>query len=139
MSPEAREKGTAAVEDFEAARELGTAEMAACAISADYDRRRDALVLTMRSGASAMIPRSLIPVVADAEPQAAADIELSPMGTSIRFPALDADFAVQGLIRRAFGVNEANRIAGATKSSARAAASRANRRKGRRPSAKTTA
>jgi hypothetical protein len=125
--------------EVEAARELGKAEMAAGAISADYDPRRDALVLTMRSGASALIPRSLIPVVADADPQLAADIELSPMGTSIRFPALDADFAVQGLIRRAFGVNEANRIAGATKSSARAAASRANGRKGGRPSAKSTA
>lgn len=84
-----------------------------------------------------MIPRSLIPVLAKEERSAAADIELSPMGTSLRFPLLDVDFAVQGLIRHVFGVNQANRVAGATKSVARAAASRQNGRKGGRPRAKT--
>jgi hypothetical protein len=125
-------------EEIEAARERGKAEMALGASLARYDRRRDAVILTMRSGAVATIPRLLIPVVADADPRTAADVELSPMGTSLRFPRLDADFAVQGLIRRVFGVNHANRIAGATKSPARAAASRVNGRKGGRP-AKVTA
>jgi hypothetical protein len=134
----ARVKREPTAEEIEAARKRGKAEMAAGAIAANYDRRRDTVVLTMRSGAIATIPRSLIPVVAHAGPRAAADVELSPMGTSIRFPALDADFAVQGLIRSAFGVNEANRIAGATKSSARAAASRVNGRKGGRPRTKVT-
>jgi hypothetical protein len=123
------------VADFEAARERGDAEMASGASEARYDRRRDAVILTMRSGATATIPRRLIPLVADAKPGAAAYLELSPMGTSLRFPTLDADFAVQGLIRSVFGVNEANRIAGSTKSPARAAASRANGRKGGRPPA----
>jgi len=120
--------------EFDAAVKRGKVELALGASAVTYDRRRDAVILTMRSGAVATIPRLLIPVVADAEPRAAADLELSPMGTSLRFPQLDADFAVLGLIRRAFGVNEANRIAGATKSPARAAASRANGRKGGRPS-----
>jgi hypothetical protein len=123
----------ASAAEIDAARELGKAETAAGAVAAGYDRRRDAIVLTMRSGAVAAIPRRLIPVIAQAERQIAAEVELSPMGTSLRFPSLDADFAVQGLIRRAFGVNEANRSAGATISSARAAASRANGRKGGRP------
>jgi hypothetical protein len=79
----------------------------------------------------------MIPVFASAEPRDLTDVELSPMGSSIRFPLLDADFAVQALIRHAFGVNEANRIAGATKSPARAAASRSNGAKGGRPRAKT--
>ena len=133
-----RQRGPTAAE-IEAARERGEAEMASGASVARYDRRRDAVVLRMRSGAVATIPRSLIPVVADAEPGAATDLELSPMGTSLRLPRLDADFAVQGLIRRVFRVNEANRIAGATKSPARAAASRANGRKGGRPRTKVTA
>jgi hypothetical protein len=116
-----------------AAHRRGKAEMASGAATARYDRRRDAIVLTMQSGAVATIPRELIPVVADSEPEAALDLELSPLGSSLRFPQLDADFAVLGLIRLAFGVNEANRVAGATKSPARAAASRQNGRKGGRP------
>jgi hypothetical protein len=66
-------------------------------------------------GAIATIPRARIPVFGEAEPRHAADVELSPLGSSSRFPSLDADFAVQALIRRVFGVNEANGIAGATK------------------------
>ena len=119
--------------EIDAAHERGKAEMASGASAARYDRRRDAVLITMKSGAIATIPRALIPVVSRAEPRAADDLELSPMGTSLRFPRLDADFAVQGLIRRVFGVNEANRLAGATTSPARAVASRANGRKGGRP------
>ena len=122
--------------EIDAARKLGQAEMAAGALAVRYDRKLDAIVIEMRSGATATIPRSLIPVVSAAERRGFSEIELSPMGTSIRFPQLDADFSIQGLIRRVFGVNEANRIAGTTKSPARAAASRANGRKGGRP--KTT-
>lgn len=83
-----------------------------------------------RSGAIATIPRVLIPVVGEADPRCCEELELSPLGSTLRFPSLDADFAVQGLIRRVFGVNEANRVAGATKTKARAAVT-SQRRKGR--------
>ena len=125
--------------EIDAAQKRGKAEMAAGASAARYDRRRDAVLITMRSGAVATIPRALIPVVGEADPRVAAELELSPMGTSLRFPLLDADFAVRALIRRVFGVNEANRVAGATKSTARAAASRANGRKGGRPRSRVKA
>ncbi len=118
---------------MKAAQERGNAEMATGAAAAHFDRKQDAVVLVMRSGAIATIPRSLLPFVAGLEPRLVSDLELSPMGTTLRFPRLDADFAVQGLIRYVFGVNEANRIAGATRSRARAAASRKNGRKGGRP------
>jgi hypothetical protein len=72
-----------------------------------FDHRRDMLVVTMRSGSVAMIPRALIPFVAHVAKFHAADVKLSPMGHSIRFPSLDADFAVPELLRHAFGVNEA--------------------------------
>jgi hypothetical protein len=127
------------IAEIETAYKRGKAEIAAGAKAVRYDRRRDVIILTMRSGAVATIPRELIPVVADSGPTDALDLELSPMGSSLRFPRLDADFAVQGLIRLAFGVNEANRVAGATKSPARAAASRQNGRKGGRPPKKNVA
>jgi hypothetical protein len=125
--------------EIEAARTRGKTETASGASSVRYDRGCDAIILTMRSGAVATIPRVLIPVVADVEPDKAVEPELSPMGSSLRFPQLDADFAVQGLIRRAFDVNQANRIAGATKSPARASASRLNGFKGGRPRKKHVA
>jgi hypothetical protein len=132
----ARVKRVSTDAEIAAARARGRAEMAAGARTVTYDRRRDAVVVTMRSGVVATIPRTLIPFVAEAEPGAAEDVELSPMGSSLRFPSIDADFAVQGLIRRVFGINEANRVAGATKSKARAAASRSNGLKGGRPRTK---
>lgn len=119
--------------EVKAADERGKAEMATGATAAHFDRKHDAIVLTMRSGAVAIVPRSLIPLASRGDRRLVSDLELSPMGTSLRFPRFDADFAIQGLIRRVFGVNEANRIAGAIRSPARAAASRANGRKGGRP------
>ena len=118
---------------FEIAQRRGLAEMAQGAERVRYDVRRDAVILTMRSGAIATIPRSMIPIVNEQDPNLIKNIQLSPMGTSLVFPALDADFAVQGLIRRVFNINEANRLAGATKSPARARASRVNGKKGGRP------
>ena len=131
----ARLKRVSTDAEIAAARARGRAEMATGAAMVANDRRRDAIVVTMRSGAIATIPRTLIPVVAEAAPRNAADVQLSPMGSSLHFPSLDADFAVLGLIRRVFGVNEANRIAGATRSKARAAPSRVNGAKGGRPRA----
>jgi hypothetical protein len=100
--------------EIDAALARGKIDAASGASAVRYDRRRDVVVLTMRSGAVAVIPRALIPVVAAAEPAAVAGLELSPMGTSLRFPLLDADFAVQGLIRRVFDLSQAHRVAGAT-------------------------
>jgi hypothetical protein len=125
--------------EIEVARSRGKAEMGSGASAVRYDRRHDAIVLTMKSGAIATIPRILIPLVADVEPRSVIDLELSPMGTSLRFPQLDADFSVQGLIRRVFEINQANRVASATKSPARASASRRNGQKGGRPLKKRTA
>jgi hypothetical protein len=111
----------------------GVLERATGAADVRYDRKSDSVELTMHSGATAVIPRALIPVVGNADVAYAEDIELSPIGTSLRFPSLDVDFSVRALIRRVFGMNEGNRVAGATKSEARAAASRANGKKGGRP------
>lgn len=85
----------------------------------------------MYSGTVVEIPRKLVPVI-DKAPLSA-DVELSPMGSSLRWDALDADFSVPGLIREVFGMTAALRRAGATKSKARAKASKENGLLGGRP------
>jgi hypothetical protein len=54
------------------------------------------------------------------------------MTTSLRFEALDADYAVQGLLRKVMGLNEQQRAAGAATSEAKRAAAVANGKRGGR-------
>jgi hypothetical protein len=55
------------------------------------------------------------------------------MTTSLMFDTLDADYAVQGLLRRVMGLNEQQRAAGAVTSPAkRVAAATIGKRGGRR-------
>jgi hypothetical protein len=67
-----------------------------------------------------------------------ADIEILGSGHGLHWPALDADFTVPGLLMGVFGTrawmaSELARRAGQAKSPAKAAAARANGRKGGRP------
>ena len=119
--------------EIEAARRLATEERPKSAVAAKYDKASDEVVLRHYCGATVHIPRKLFPHIETALPRELADIELTPTGTGIRFPALDADYSVPGLLRTIFGLSEGNRRAGATRSSARAAASRKNGKKGGRP------
>ncbi len=120
-------------EEFEAARKRGELEMANGARSVRFDHSKGTVVITMRSGAVALIPWSLIPIVSGEKRPRVVGVELSPLCTTLRFPQFDADFSIRSLVRHAFGMNEGNKIAGSTKSAARAAASRRNGRKGGRP------
>ena len=99
-----------------------------------YDRDQDELLIVLNSGNNkASIQRAQIPGLEEATPEQLADVVLSPMTTSITFPQLDADYAVQGLIRRVFGLNEQQRTAGAATSAAKKVASAENGKRGGRP------
>jgi Protein of unknown function (DUF2442) len=119
--------------EIEGARRLAIAERPKSAVAASYDQATDEVVLAHYCGATVRIPRKLFPHIESARPADLVHVELTPAGTAIRFPLLDADYSVPGMLRRIFGLNEDNRRAGATKSSARAAASRKNGKKGGRP------
>lgn len=50
-----------------------------------------------------MVPAGLLEGLADAPPEALAEVEIVPGGEGLRFPALDADFSVPGLLAGTFG------------------------------------
>lgn len=72
-------------------------------VRARYDPRRDALDLGFRGGGSMVIPRSLVPGLARAATANLAAPVVSPAGDALRWPALDIDVHVPGLVARAFG------------------------------------
>jgi hypothetical protein len=124
-------------EEIAEARRRGREEqLAKYARSVRYSPTRDSFILKMFTGASVELPRRLVPYVDKASKQIAAEVELLPGGGGLHWERLDMDHSVPGLIREIFGLAQDFRRAGATKSKARAAASRANGRLGGRPRTK---
>ena len=90
---------------FRAARVRGEARAQgpSAPVGARYDRTAEAVVLTFQSGASMTIPRRVIPGH-EREPASVLEtVVLSPGGDALRWPSLDADVHVLGLVERAFG------------------------------------
>jgi hypothetical protein len=106
-------------------------------VGARYDARRDVLDLTFRGGGSMVIPSRLVPGLQRA---AAADLDspvVSPAGDALRWPALDLDVYVPGLVERAFGTRlfaaATGQKGGRRRSKAKAVAAKLNGAKGGRP------
>lgn len=119
--------------EIELGRKRGREEYERGAVAVHYRPRPDVIVLEMRSGATVMLPRKLIPFLGDKPKAVAAGATLSPAGTSLWFDAADLHYSVVGLIREVLGLDVQQRRAGAARSPAKAAASRANGAKGGRP------
>lgn len=95
-----------------------------------------ALSLLFRDGEGVFIPLSAIQELADATPAQLRRIEVSPMRDSLRFPSLDADIYVPGLISEVFGQiirPEFARAAGRRSTPKKTEAVRENGKKGGRP------
>jgi hypothetical protein len=97
-----------------------------------YDKRRDEFTVRLRSGATIIVPRRLIPGFDRATPRQLEGARLSPDGAGIIVND-EIDYAVVGLLRLISGDNEQRRIAGRVKSAKKAAAVRENGKKGGRP------
>jgi hypothetical protein len=108
------------------------------AASARYDRRTRRMVVELTNGCSFVFPPRALQGLARASEAALADVEILGLGHALHWPRLDADFTVPGLLMGVFGTrawmaSELARRAGRSRSPAKAAAARANGRKGGRP------
>jgi len=109
------------------------------AVAVAYNRRTKTIAVEMNNGASFSFPPHLAQGLESGKPTQWADVQLSPMGTGLNWPQLDADFSVQGLLEGLFGSDAWRKAhaarAGGVKSEAKAMAARLNGAKGGRPKA----
>jgi hypothetical protein len=107
------------------------------AVSAYYDRRSGRVMVELTSDFVFGFPAKAIPALADASQEQLEAVEVSPGGSGLHWEELDADLSIGGLllasVDRSDQLSELARIAGRTKSPAKAAAARANGTKGGRP------
>ena len=73
------------------------------AVRARYDRHARRVVVGLDSGLELAFPPRLAQGLEHATPEQLATIEISPLGTGLHWPALDADLYVPGLLAGVFG------------------------------------
>jgi hypothetical protein len=105
--------------------------------SARYDQRARRIVVELHSGATFIFPPDLAQGLAGASPAELAEVQVTPSAAGLRWPSLDADFSLPGLVLSVFGspawMRELARKRESAKSLASGAATRANgRSNGRR-------
>lgn len=128
---------------YEEAVERGTKrlETEPRAAAARYDEKGGRVVVELTNGCTFMFPPALAEGLTGASAGDLSDIEVLPYGVALRWPALDADFTVAGLLSGIFGtcawMAELGRRGGSVTSEAKAKAVRENGRKGGRPRTKT--
>ena len=108
------------------------------ATAARYDATSGRLIVSLHNGIKLAIPTHLVEELADADPSNLAEIEISPAGLGLHWPALDANVYVPGLMAGALGsrawmARELGAGGGRASTPAKAAAARANGAKGGRP------
>lgn len=71
--------------------------------SARYDRRAKRIVVELLNGATFLFPPELAQGLAGASPADLAKVQVTPSGAGLRWPSLDADFSLPGLMMGVFG------------------------------------
>jgi hypothetical protein len=126
-------------EQFRAANARGAATRShgPIAQAARYDARRGLIVLTLEGGCEFAFPVALAEGLSGAPRSKLAKIKISPNGLGLHWPLLDADLYVPGLIEGALGsrrwMQHIGKLGGASRSAAKAKASRENGKRGGRP------
>lgn len=104
------------------------------AAKARYDRAKGRLVLDLTNGCTFAFPARMAQGLEEATDDQLATVEILGNGYGIHWEALDMDISVPGLLAGIFGTKTyMARLAGQSKSPAKAAASRVNGAKGGRP------
>jgi hypothetical protein len=73
------------------------------AVSAEYDRSRELLLVKLKSGQWLAIPREDLQDLADEDPDKVSKVELEMLGMSLHWEELDVDFRVDGLRQGLYG------------------------------------
>jgi hypothetical protein len=111
--------------------------------AARYAAPQDTIVVDLSTGATLVVPRRLIAGFADAAPRALSDITVNPGGESLWSEAADDGVLLEQLLEIVAGADFlkvlGGRISGRRRSTAKAAAARANGAKGGRPPLTMTA
>ena len=106
-------------------------------LRAEYERKADLISLHLDDGIRVSIPRTKLQGLEKAEAAKLAKIEILGRGTGLHWPLLDVDHYVPGLRNRVFGTSrwmaDLGRRGGSATTKAKAAAARANGKKGGRP------
>jgi hypothetical protein len=122
-----------------AARERGriARETEPRAVAARYNRRTKRIEVELTNGCLFAFPAELGQGLQAAGADQLAAVEITPTGDGLHWEELDADLYVPALVRGVFGTErwmaELGRAGGRSTSEAKAAAARANGRKGGRP------
>jgi len=108
------------------------------AVSAHYDRKVGRIVIHLSSQLIVSFSPGDVEGLQSARPSQLNEIEVSPSGFGLHFPAIDADLYVPGLLEGFFGskawmASRLGQIGGRSRSKAKRAASRANGSLGGRP------
>ena len=108
------------------------------AVEARYDRRVGRIVVVLSTGLEIAFPPKRAQGLENAQAKDLTQIEISPSGLGLHFPKLDADLFLPGLLEGLMGsrrwmASRLGRAGGGARSEAKAAASRANGKRGGRP------
>ena len=102
-----------------------------------YEVERDLVWIKTTGGVYHGVPSQLLQGFKGATAKQLSDVEVDSQGVGLHWPQLDADLTVQGIITGIYGskrwMAELGRKGGKQKSERKAAAARANGRKGGRP------
>ncbi len=126
--------------EFEAANKRAAARLrkVPCATSAQYERKRDRVVIALSTGIEVAFRPRDAQGLERARPDQLEAIEISPSGLGIHFPKLDADIYLPALLEGFLGSKrwiaaEHGKIGGSVSTKAKAAAARRNGKLGGRP------
>ena len=108
------------------------------AVSARFDAASGRVIVELVGGCAYAFPPERVEDLAGAPSDSLAEIEVDGIGFNLSWPRLDVDLYVPSLVAGVFGTKawtarELARIAGATSTVRKAAAARANGKKGGRP------
>ncbi|MDR2215281.1 MAG: DUF2442 domain-containing protein [Nevskiaceae bacterium] len=108
------------------------------AVSARYDALEGRIAVALNTGVHITFPVELAEGLAGATAADLADIQITPAGTGLHWPRLDADLYIPALLQGVFGskrwmARQLGAAGGAARSEAKKAAARVNGSKGGRP------